>query len=155
VELALLPRLPPLAARRVGRESIAAAAQARRRAAFGEMGRAVRAAVDAGVTVVPGTDAVLPGFMLHRELELYVEAGLAPARVLRMATLDAARHMKRDRRSGSIAPGKDADLILVDGDPSRDIRDLRRVHLVIKGGRTLRPSALLDAVSIRPAAPPE
>jgi hypothetical protein len=151
VQLALLPRLPPLAARQLEQQSVPAADQPRRRAAFVEMGRAVRAAVDAGVTVVPGTDALLPGFLLHRELELYVGLGVAPARALRMATLDVARLMKRDGRSGSIAPGKDADLLLIDGDPSRDIRDLRRVHLVIKGGRTVSPAALLDAVGVRPA----
>jgi imidazolonepropionase-like amidohydrolase len=68
-----------------------------------------------------------------------------------MATLDAARNMKLDARSGSIAPGKDADLILIDGDPTRDIRDLRNVRLVIKSGWTMSPTAVLDATGLGPA----
>ena len=151
VELALLPRLPPLAARRVQRDAVPLPDQARVRTGFAAFGQAVRAAIDAGVTVVPGTDDTLAGFMLHGELACYVALGIAPARVLRMATLDAARNMKLDGRSGSIAPGKDADVILVDGDPTRDIRDLRNVDLVIKNGWKLSPPALLEAIAIEPA----
>jgi hypothetical protein len=149
VELDVMTRLPPLAARRLQRDAVAVGDQERRRNGFAAFREAVRAAIDAGMTVVPGTDALLPGFMLHRELELYVELGVAPARVLRMATLDAARNMKLDARTGSIAPGKSADMILIDGEPTRDIRDLRKVDLVIKDGSTLSPQALLDVIGIR------
>jgi len=81
---------------------------------------------EAGVPIVAGTDAPA-GLVMHRELEIYTEAGLSPAEAIHTATLGPARVMKRDRTSGSIAPGKDADLIIVDGDPLADIRDLRRV----------------------------
>jgi imidazolonepropionase-like amidohydrolase len=123
----------------------------RARQRFPVYAQVVKAAVDAGVTVVPGTDALLSGFLLRRELELYAQAGIPAARVLAMATLGAARTMRRDGASGSIAPGKDADLIIVDGDPTRDIGDLRRVQVVIKGGWRLDPAELLRLVSIRPA----
>jgi hypothetical protein len=149
VELDLMTRLPPLAARRVQRDAVAPANQDRVRRGFAAFRQAVRAAIDARMTVVPGTDALLPGFVLRRELELYVELGVPPARVLRMATLDAARNMKRDAHTGSIAPGKAADVILIDGDPTRDIRDLRKVDLVIKNGWTLSPPALLESIGIR------
>jgi imidazolonepropionase-like amidohydrolase len=109
----------------------------------------VKLLYDAGVPLVAGTDA-LPGFALHRELELYAQAGIPPAEVLRIATLDAARLMKRDAELGSVAPGKLADLILVDGDPARRISDIRRVSLVVKGGTVYDPAALYKAIGVRP-----
>jgi imidazolonepropionase-like amidohydrolase len=81
----------------------------------------------------------MAGFTLDRELELYVEAGIPPAEVLRIATLGAARVMKDDDQLGSIAPGKLADLVIVDGDPSANISDLRRVVTVIKDGKLYDP----------------
>jgi hypothetical protein len=152
VEVDFVTRVPPLAARRIEGDAVPPADQERVRRNFAAFRQAVRAAIDAGVTVVPGTDAPPPGFGLRRELELYVELGVAPARVLRMATLDAARNMKLDARTGSIAPGKAADVILIDGDPTRDIRDLGKVDLVIKNGWTLSPQALLDSIGIRSPA---
>ena len=77
----------------------------------------VKALRDAGIPIVAGTDA-LPGFTLHRELEDYVAAGLTAPEALRAATLVPARVMKLDKDLGTVAPGKLADLILVDGDPA-------------------------------------
>jgi imidazolonepropionase-like amidohydrolase len=111
--------------------------------------RMVKLLYDAGVTVVAGTDA-MPGFALHRELELYVEAGIPPADVLRIATLGAARVMKRDGELGSVAPGKLADLVLVEGDPTLRIGDIRRTSLVVKDGNVYRPDALYKSVGVRP-----
>ncbi|HET9766971.1 MAG TPA: amidohydrolase family protein, partial [Thermoanaerobaculia bacterium] len=74
----------------------------------------------AGVRIVAGTDA-FAGFALHRELELYVDAGIPAADVLRIATLGAAEVMGKDGELGSLQPGKLADLALVPGDPTRDI----------------------------------
>ena len=71
---------------------------------------------DSGVTLVPGTDS-MAGFGLHRELELWNEAGIPAAEVLRAATLTSARVMKKDRDFGTIEAGKMADLLLVEGDP--------------------------------------
>jgi imidazolonepropionase-like amidohydrolase len=61
----------------------------------------------------------LPGFTLHRELELYAQAGISPPEVLRIATLGAARVAHKDQELGSITPGKLADLVLIDGDPRK------------------------------------
>ena len=83
--------------------------------------------------IVVGTDS-LAGFALHRELELYVKAGIPAPRVLQLATLGAARVVKRDAELGSISPGKLADVILVDGDPATHISDIRRVKTVVKDG---------------------
>ena len=104
---------------------------------------------DSGITLVAGTDAA-PGFALHRELELYAEAGIPANEVLRIATLGAARVAKRDGELGSIAPGKLADLILVEGDPTRRISDIRRVSLVVKDGAVYDPAALYKAIGVRP-----
>jgi len=109
----------------------------------------VRLLHDAGVTIVPGTDA-LSGFSLHRELELYVEAGIPPAEVLRMATLGSARVMKKDGELGSVEPGKLADLILVDGDPVARISDIRRVALTVKDGVVFDPAAVYATVGVKP-----
>jgi imidazolonepropionase-like amidohydrolase len=111
--------------------------------------RMVKMLYDAGVPIVAGTDST-PGFALHRELELYAEAGIPPADVLRIATLGAARVMKRDRQLGVIAPGRLADMILIDGDPTRRISDIRRVSLVIKDGSVYEPAALYKSIGVRP-----
>ncbi|HKH49436.1 MAG TPA: amidohydrolase family protein [Thermoanaerobaculia bacterium] len=110
----------------------------------------VRTLHDAGVPIVPGTDA-LSGFALHRELELYVEAGLPPAEVLRMATLGSARVMKREAELGAVEPGKLADLILIDGDPVARISDVRRVTLTVKDGVVFDPAAVYATLGVKPA----
>lgn len=104
---------------------------------------------ESGVPVLPGTD-MTPGFGLHRELELYVEAGIPAAEVLALATVDAARVMGAEDELGSIEPGKLADLIIVDGDPTRDIGDIRRVVTVVKEGRVYDPAAIYRALDIEP-----
>ncbi|HEX4970463.1 MAG TPA: amidohydrolase family protein [Steroidobacteraceae bacterium] len=104
---------------------------------------------DSGITIVAGTDG-LPGFTLHRELELYAQAGISPADVLRIATLGAARVAKRDQELGSIAPNKLADMVLVNGDPAKNISDIRRPTLVIKDGAFYEPAALYKALGIKP-----
>ncbi|NJO13563.1 MAG: amidohydrolase family protein [Gammaproteobacteria bacterium] len=104
---------------------------------------------DSGITIVPGTDGIA-GFTLHRELELYAKAGIPAPDVLRMATLGAARVAKRDQELGSITPGKLADMVLVNGDPAKQISDIRRPTLVIKDGAFLEPAALYKALGIKP-----
>ena len=111
--------------------------------------RMVKLLYDAGVPLVAGTDAT-PGFALHRELELYAEAGIPANEVLRIATIGAARVAKRDGELGSVAPGKLADLVLVEGDPTRRIGDIRRVSLVVKDGAVYDPAALYKAIGVRP-----
>lgn len=107
----------------------------------------------AGVPIVAGTDE-LPGFTLQRELELYVQAGMTPAQVLQVATWNGAKYSGTLEDSGSIAPGKRADLVLVDGDPTRDIADIRNVALVIKDGKAYYPSEIDEALGIKPFVEP-
>ena len=89
----------------------------------------------AGVPIVAGTDGAGPE--LVHELELYVEGGLTPAEALATATIDAARNVHVADRTGSIAVGKEADLVLVDGDPEKNIGDLRKVDAVVTDGTWL------------------
>jgi len=103
----------------------------------------------AGVPILAGTDG-MPGFTLQRELELYVQAGLTPAQALQVATWTAARHSRTMDDRGAIEAGKRADLVLFDGDPTRDIGDLRRAVLVIKNGVAYAPSELHAAFGIKP-----
>ena len=109
----------------------------------------VKMLYDAGVPLVAGTDA-LAGFALHRELELYVEAGIPAGEVLKIATIGAARVMKRDADLGSIAPGKLADVILIDGNPVAHISDIRRATLVVKDGNIYKPAELYKSIGVRP-----
>ncbi len=94
-----------------------------------------------GGRVVAGTDTpqqfVVPGWSLHRELQLYVAAGLTPAQALRSATSDAADLLGIAQRTGTIEAGKDADLLLVDGDPLRDIRATMAIRLVVRLGQVV------------------
>lgn len=107
----------------------------------------------AGVPIVAGTDA-MPGFSLQRELELYVKAGLSPAQALQTATWNTAKYARVLDDRGSIAVGKRADLILVDGDPTADITDIRQVATVIKGDVVYYPSEVYTELGIRPFAAP-
>lgn len=107
----------------------------------------VRRLHQAGVTILAGSDTqmgVFPGPGLHRELHLLTEAGLTPAETIRAATLDAARFLDEtdDPDFGVIAPGKRADLLLVDGDPTADLGALSRIRAVLKNGVPLKREAI-------------
>jgi imidazolonepropionase-like amidohydrolase len=102
----------------------------------------------AGVTLVPGTDNTF-GTTYHNELEIYERAGIPAPRVLQMATITSARVMKDDRDYGSIAGGKVADLIIVDGKPAERVADLRKVQQVVRGGRLYDVKDLRAAVGLR------
>jgi hypothetical protein len=124
----------------------------RHRASWAKMVEMVGRLHRAGVPLVAGTDSTA-GFVLHRELELYVQAGIPPAEALRIATWNGARYTRTLERLGSITPGKLADLILVDGDPTQDISAIRQVALVLKEGQLYYPAELYQALGIRPFAP--
>jgi imidazolonepropionase-like amidohydrolase len=152
---AIADRLPPTVRRNVrdgGLPVTDPAQRARHEASFRAMLRMLRVLHDAGVSVVAGTDEP-GGLALVRELELYVEAGIPPAEVLQMATLGAARANGLGESLGSIAPGKLADFILVDGDPSADPAALRNLRLVVKNGVPMDPGALWREVGIAPLPP--
>ncbi len=101
---------------------------------------------DEGVIIVAGTDMGFPGYSLARELELYVEAGLTPIEAIQTATIVPAGVMGLARSKGSIEVGKQADLIIVEGDPLLNIRDIRKVTAVIKEGRVYDPAKLHQLV---------
>ena len=103
----------------------------------------------AGVPLVAGTDAIA-GFTLHRELELYRQAGISNADVLRIATIGAAQVAGAANEAGSIAPGKRADFVLLARNPLDDISAVRRPVAVFKGDRWYDPALLYEAVGIRP-----
>ncbi len=152
--VAIAERLPPQVRRNLltGGLPVPEGMDQRYRDSYATMLRLVKLLYDAGVPIVAGTDD-FAGFALHRELELYVQVGIPAPEVLRIATLGAARVMKREDDLGSIAPGKLADLILVEGNPAELISDIRRVSLVVKDGIFLQPDALYGAVGIQPASP--
>lgn len=94
-----------------------------------------------GGRIAAGTDTpqqfVVPGVSLHRELELYVASGLTPAQALRTATVEAATLLGIQDRVGLVAVGKAADLVILDADPLADIRNTRRIWMVVKGGHVI------------------
>ena len=104
---------------------------------------------DNGIQLVPGSDD-MPGFTIHRELELYAQAGIPNAAVLKIATLDSARVIGVDEQTGSIEAGKAADLLLLEGNPLQDISAVRRGVLVMKGDTMYRPGELYPAVGVSP-----
>ena len=112
--------------------------------------RVLRLLYAAGVPLVAGTDKAVPAHSLHRELELYVEAGLTPMQVIQIATIGAARAMGVDKEVGTIEPGKRADMILVNGNPLTHFADLRNVQRVITYGRVYDPAPLWKSVGFRP-----
>jgi imidazolonepropionase-like amidohydrolase len=126
--------------------------RARYRAAFDKLLAMVKALEDAKLRVAIGTDH-LGGLMLHRELVLFVRAGLSPARVLELATIGAARAMRTDGKVGTIAPGRRADLVVIDGDPLADIRAIAAVVSTMRAGVVFPSAPLYEAVGVRPAGP--
>jgi imidazolonepropionase-like amidohydrolase/ABC-type multidrug transport system permease subunit len=103
----------------------------------------------AGVPLVTGSDAgnmlVFHGPTVHRELQLWVEAGIPPAVALQAATWSAARLLRADRRIGLVQAGYDANLLVVDGDPTRDVAATERISSVVFKGERVRRVDLLDA----------
>jgi len=110
-----------------------------------------RAFARAGGVLLAGTDptgsgGVVPGFANQRQLELLVEAGFSPLEAITIGTLNGARFLDRDARIGTIAAGKQADLVVVAGDPSTSISDVRRVEIVFKRGVGFSPAKLIESV---------
>lgn len=144
-------RLPPQVKRSLlaGGLPVPEGGDARYRASYDAVLRMVRTLHETGVRIVAGTDG-MAGFTLPRELELYVRAGIPAAEVLQIATLGAASVARRADELGTIAPGKLADLVLVDGNPAERISDVRKVVLVVKDGAIHDPAALLRPIGVAP-----
>lgn len=150
---AVADRLPPQILRAVSATGFAKDPAQRERYAQSaqRMRQMLRRLHAAGVPIVAGTDGYAASLSLVHELERYAAAGLSPADALYTATLGAARVLGEDARIGSIQIGKLADLILVDGDPARDLGTLRRTRLVMKDGVSYAPDALFAAAGVAPA----
>ena len=113
-----------------------------------------RAFVRAGGLLIAGTDptgsgGVIPGFSNQRQIELLVEAGFTPVEAVQIGTSNGAKYLGRDALIGTIAAGKQADLVVVTGDPSTTIADIRNVDTVFKRGVGFDPAKLVASVSGR------
>jgi hypothetical protein len=118
------------------------------RASYDKMVQFVGQLYRAGVPLEAGTDDIA-GFTLHRELELYVRAGIPAAEALKIATWNGARFTGRLSELGSVETRKRADLILIDGDPTQNISDIRRISLVMKDGVVYFPAEVYEAVGVK------
>jgi imidazolonepropionase-like amidohydrolase len=108
----------------------------------------------AGGLLIAGTDptgsgGVIPGYSNQRQVELLVEAGFTPLEAIQISTLNGAKYLRRDSRIGSLAVGKQADLVVVNGDPSKTIADIRNVETVFKNGVGFDPAKLIESVKGR------
>ena len=109
---------------------------------------------DRGIQLLPGTDDGT-GFSLLRELEVYVKAGISPGKALRLATLDSEKYFGRDHQLGSIERGKLADFFLVEGDPTADIGNIRKIRMTMRGGVAYYPAEIYEHLNVKPfSAPP-
>jgi hypothetical protein len=148
----IAPHMPPPIARsfRVATMAIPDAETAERyRRSYARMVDFVGLLYRVGVPLVAGTDT-FAGFGLHSELALYVKAGLTPAEALQVATRNGARYTSTLDDRGSIEVGKRADLVLIDGDPTRDIEAVRRVALVITQSSVIYPCQIHREIGVRP-----
>jgi imidazolonepropionase-like amidohydrolase len=112
--------------------------------------RIIGALHKAGLTIVAGTDQVVPGHSLRREIELYVKAGFTPMEAIQSATIVPARVMRMDKDSGTIEMGKFADMILIDGNPLDNVSNLRNTKFVITNGRIFECAKLWESVGFKP-----
>jgi len=104
-----------------------------------------------GIRVLPGTDDTT-GFTVHRELELYVQAGMTAPEVMTLATLGCEQYLGRDQDLGTIEPGKRADLVLLESDPAVNISAVRRARMVIKDATVYFPDEIYPVLGIQPFA---
>jgi imidazolonepropionase-like amidohydrolase len=103
-----------------------------------------------GLTIMAGTDQDVPGYSLHRELEIYVQAGFTPMEALQAASIVPARLLKLDKELGTVEVGKRADMLLLDADPLADIHNTRRIAKTISGGVVYDPAPLWRSVGFTP-----
>jgi imidazolonepropionase-like amidohydrolase len=123
--------------------------EARYQQSFAKMVDLVGVLYRAGIPIEAGTDS-MAGFTLQHELELDAQAGIPAPKVLQLATLGAARIMKRDSELGSITEGKLADLTLIDGNPATNISEVRKTVLTMKNGVIYKPAELYSELGVAP-----
>ena len=104
----------------------------------------------AGIPVVAGTDQAVPGYSLHREIELYVQAGFTPMEAIQAATIVPSRAMGVEKELGTVEKGKRGDLILIEGNPLDDIRNTRNVEYVMTNGAMYHTAELWQSVGFKP-----
>ena len=104
----------------------------------------------AGIPIVAGTDQTVPGYSLHREIELYVQAGFTPMEAIQAATIVPARVLGFDKELGTVEKGKRGDLILIKGNPLEDVRNTRNVEYVITNGTMYHTAELWESVGFQP-----
>lgn len=127
-----------------------AAAAPQVRAAIATLLKIIGGLKRAGIPIVAGTDVGVPGHTLHRELELYVRAGLTPLEAIQAATLTPARVMKLEHEVGTIEAGKRADIIILDRNPLENISNIRQIRFVITQGRLFDCARLWQTVGFKP-----
>jgi hypothetical protein len=155
----LRPRLQPRVIQAMSAESAQSYLIARARVpANSPMGALMRKEMDfefafvkAGGLLLAGPDptgngGVLPGFGDQREVELLVEAGFTPVNAIHIATENGAVYLGREDRLGTLAPGKQADLVLIKGDPSKNIDDIEKIKTVFKSGVGYDSDRLIESV---------
>lgn len=121
------------------------------RGAYDKIVATIRLLNDRGVMIVPGTDSG-GSFTFHRELELYQKVGMTPAQILTRATWDMAKYLGQDATLGSVEQGKLADFFLVPGDPTRDLKAIKRIAMVVKDGTFYYPAEVYPEFGIKPFA---
>lgn len=121
------------------------------RGAYDKIVQTIRMLHERGVMIVPGTDTG-GSFTYHRELELYRDIGMTPPQILKRATLDMAAYLNQDQQLGSIEKGKLADFFLVPGDPTKDLKAIKRIAMVVKDGTIYYPDEVYPEFGIKPFA---
>lgn len=143
-------KVAPELAEALSSPGVSGAGAARAKAWLDAMMATIRELHRNGLTLVAGTDQTIPGYSVHREMELYVDAGFTPMEALEAATSVPARVMGLDKDAGTIEVGKRADMVLLDSDPLEDIRNTRRIVKTITAGAIYDPAPLWESVEFKP-----
>lgn len=104
----------------------------------------------AGIPIVAGTDQAVPGYSLHREIELYVQAGFTPMEAIQAATIVPARAMGLEKESGTVEKRKRGDVVVISGNPLEDIHNTRHVEYVVTNGVMYHAAELWESVGFKP-----
>ena len=147
--------VPPVLQRNwlVNSMDIKAANAVRYRNSYAKLLELTRRLYAAGIPLLAGTDNIA-GFTLHRELETYVQAGIGAAQALQIATRNGAKYTQLSDLLGTVAVGRLADVILIDGDPTENIASIRDISMVMKEGVVYYPAEIYEAMGITPFRPP-